>query len=274
MAKNSPEVLVKLSKNPKKRIKMLINDIITEEIRLKEVWPFKGVTFANNGDATYDGKKYVWDKNAGSWYLPGKKELIGKSNSLYNTLAKALLKQQAKVNKQAGKNPGRGRLAPDTYGDPLTPGKVLKKAAAAAGRYGIDMPSDAVAGGLKMVGRGLKKGYNALSKALGGTQKPVKQTPGTPGPGLKKGDKVSFVSNHRTSKGKQVMATVLGQSKERPELYQVKSDTNPNPFLIPADRLTKLSQAKAPTPGSAPQTPPRKKRTSTLVGRDGNPLQY
>jgi hypothetical protein len=234
MAKSSPEVLVKLSKNPKKRITMQINDIITEEIRLKEVWPFKGVQFANNGDATYGGKKYVWDKNMRSWYLPGTKELIGKSNSLYNTLAKALLKQQAKVNKQAGKKPGRGRLAPDTYGDPLTPGKVLKKAAAAAGRYGFDVPSDAVAGGIKMLGRGVKKGYNALSKALGGTLGPNQQAP------FKKGDKVSFTSNHATSKGKQVMATVLGQNKERPELYQVKSDTNPNPFLIPADRLTKI----------------------------------
>lgn len=234
MAKSSPEVLVKLSKNPKKRITMQINDIITEEIRLKEVWPFKGVQFANNGDATAGGKKYVWDKNIGNWYLPGTKELLGKNTATYRTLAKALLSQQKKANKQAGKSPGRGRLAPDTYGDKLTPGKVLQKTAAAVGRYGIDMPSDAVAGGLRMLGRGVKKGVGAVSKALGGTLGPNQQAP------FKKGDRVTFLSNHATSKGKQVMATVIGQSANNPDHYQVKSDTNPNPFLIPANRLTKI----------------------------------
>ena len=212
---------------------MQINDIITEEIRLKEF--FRTVTFANNGDATADGKKYVWDKNYQNWYLAGTKELLGKNTSIYSRLAQAYTKRLKKIAKQSGKKPGRGRLAPDTYGDPWTVGKGIEKGAAAGGRYLIDIPSDAVAGGLKMVGRGFKKGYNALSKAMGGTLGPGKQNQG-----LKKGDKVSFISNHRTSKGKQVMATVLGQSKERPELYQVKSDTNPNPFLIPADRLTKI----------------------------------
>jgi len=214
---------------------MQINDIITEEIRLKEVWPFKGVQFANNGDATAGGKKYVWDKNIGNWYLPGTKELLGKNTATYRTLAKALLSQQKKANKQAGKSPGRGRLAPDTYGDKLTPGKVLQKTAAAVGRYGIDMPSDAVAGGLRMLGRGVKKGVGAVSKALGGTLGSGQQNQG-----LQKGDRVSFVSNHATSKGKQVMATVIGQNANNPDHYQVKSDTNPNPFLIPANRLTKI----------------------------------
>ena len=213
---------------------MQINDIITEEIRLKEVWPFNKVQFANNGDATVGGKKYVWDKNMGNWYLTGTKELLGKNTAIYRTLAKALLSQQKKAKKQAGKNPGRGRLAPDTYGDPLTPGKVLQKTAAAVGRYGIDMPSDAVAGGLKMLGRGIKKGVGAVSKALGGTLGPNQQAP------FKKGDRVSFISNHATSKGKQVMASVIGQSANNPEHYKIKSDTNPNPFLIPANRLTKI----------------------------------
>jgi len=213
---------------------MQINDIITEEIRLKEVWPFKGVQFANNGDATAGGKKYVWDKNIGNWYLPGTKELLGKNTATYRTLAKALLSQQKKANKQAGKSPGRGRLAPDTYGDKLTPGKVLQKTAAAVGRYGIDMPSDAVAGGLRMLGRGVKKGVGAVSKALGGTLGPNQQAP------FKKGDRVTFISNHATSKGKVVNAKVLGQNPNNPDLYQVKSDTNPNPFPIPANRLTKI----------------------------------
>ena len=208
---------------------MQINDIITEEIRLDEL--FGKVTFANNGDATTGGKKYVWDKNYQNWYVPGTKELIAKNSATYSRLARAYTKQLKKVAKQAGKNPGRGRLAPDTYGDKLTVGKVLQKGAAAVGRYGIDVPSDAVAGVLK-------KGYNAVSKALGGTLGPSQ--PGQQNQGFQKGDKVSFISNHRTSKGKQVMATVLGQNKERPELYQVKSDTNPNPFLIPANRLTKI----------------------------------
>lgn len=212
---------------------MQINDIITEEIRLDEL--FGKVTFANNGDATTGGKKYVWDKNYQNWYVPGTRELIAKNSSTYSRLARAYTKQLKKVAKQAGKNPGRGRLAPDTYGDKLTLGKGLEKGAAAAGRYVIDMPSDAVAGGLKMLGRGAKKGYNALSKALGGTLGPGKQNQG-----FQKGDRVSFVSNHATSKGKQVMATVIGQNANNPDHYQVKSDTNPNPFLIPANRLTKI----------------------------------
>lgn len=208
---------------------MQINDIITEEIRLNEL--FGRVTFANNGDATTGGKKYVWDKNNNNWYVPGTKELLGRNTASYNRLASALLRQQKKANKQAGKNPGRGRLAPDTYGDKLTPGKVIQKGAAALGRYGIDMPSDAVAGVLK-------KGYNAVSKALGGTLGPSQ--PGQQNQGFQKGDRVSFVSNHATSKGKQVMATVIGQNANNPDHYQVKSDTNPNPFLIPANRLTKI----------------------------------
>ena len=154
---------------------MQINDIITEEIRLDEL--FGKVTFANNGDATTGGKKYVWDKNYQNWYVPGTKELIAKNSATYSRLARAYTKQLKKVAKQAGKNPGRGRLAPDTYGDKLTVGKVLQKGAAAVGRYGIDVPSDAVAGVLK-------KGYNAVSKALGGTlgpSQPGQQGPSQPG---------------------------------------------------------------------------------------------
>ena len=208
---------------------MQINDIITEEIRLDEL--FGKVTFAPNGDATTGGKKYVWDKNYQNWYLAGTKELIAKNSATYSRLAKAYTKQLKKVAKQAGKNPGRGRLAPDTYGDKPTIGKGIQKGAAAAGRYLIDVPSDAFAGVLK-------KGYNAVSKALGGTLGPSQ--PGQQNQGFQKGDRVSFISNHATSKGKQVNATVRGQSANNPDHYQVKSDTNPNPFLIPANRLTKI----------------------------------
>jgi hypothetical protein len=224
MAKSSPEVLVKLSRNPKKRIKMLINDIITEEIRLNELFG-KGAVLDKNNNGVYKNQKYTFNKEMGNWYLPGTQELLAPNSELYRVLAKSWFKQNKRPNKQ--QKPGSGRLAPDTYKDKLTPGKVLKKTAAAIGRYGIDKPSDAVAGVLK-------KGFNAVSKAFG------RDLPSQQNQKFNKGDKVSFISNHATSKGKQVMATVMSQNANNPDHYQVKSDTNPNPFLIPADRLTKI----------------------------------
>lgn len=63
-------------------------------------------------------------------------------------------------------------------------------------------------------------------------------------PEFNKGDKVTFVSDQKTSMGKVVQATVLGKSPTGDNLYSVKSDTNKNPFLIPGIRLTPLGKIK------------------------------
>ena len=60
MAKSSPEVLVKLSKNPKKRTKMLINEILTEKIQLKELKP----DYSKAKTVTYNKVKYDFDEAA------------------------------------------------------------------------------------------------------------------------------------------------------------------------------------------------------------------
>lgn len=63
-------------------------------------------------------------------------------------------------------------------------------------------------------------------------------------PEFNKGDKVTFVSDQESSMGKVVKATVLGKAPTGDNLYSVKSDTNPNPFLIPGIRLTPYGKIK------------------------------
>lgn len=188
---------------------MLINEIVIVELKFdpNKVQNTKGP----------DGTLYKWDKNDQSFTAPNGQEV--QSNGL-------LYRQLIKANPKA-----TGKL----------PGGLMKKAARAVGLGGVGKASrtDPNAGimqkTLGTVGDAIGKGLSSLAN-LGRKNKQQ----GTTQPAFKKGDRVSFISNHATSKGKQVMATVIGQSANNPEHYQVKSDTNPNPFLIPANRLTKI----------------------------------
>ena len=189
---------------------MLINEIvIVEKINFdpNKVQNTKGP----------DGTLYKWDKNDQSFTAPNGEE-VQSNTLLYRDLIKANPKATGKL-----------------------PGGLLKKGARLVGLGGVGKASrtDPNAGimqkTLGTVGDAIGKGLSSLAN-LGRKNKQQ----GTTQPALKKGDRVSFISNHATSKGKEVMATVIGQSANNPEHYQVKSDTNPNPFLIPANRLTKI----------------------------------
>lgn len=189
---------------------MLINEIvIVEKINFdpNKVQNTKGP----------DGTLYKWDKNDYSFTAPNGQEV--QSNSL-------LYRQLIKANPKA-----TGKL----------PGGVLKKAARAVGLGGVGKASrsDPNAGimqkTLGTVGDAIGKGLSSLGK-LGRRNKQQSTTQ----PAFNKGDVVTFISNHRTSKGKVVTATIVDTNmQDNPNMYQVKSATNPNPFIIPGDRLTK-----------------------------------
>jgi len=193
---------------------MLINEIvIVEKINFdpNKVQSTKGP----------DGTLYKWDKNDYSFTAPNGQEV--QSNSL-------LYRQLIKANPKA-----TGKL----------PGGVLKKAARAVGLGGVGKASrsDPNAGimqkTLGTVGDAIGKGLSSLGK-LGSKLGRRNKQQGTTQPAFNKGDVVTFISNHSTSKGKVVTATIVDTNmQDNPNIYQVKSATNPNPFIIPGDRLTK-----------------------------------
>lgn len=194
---------------------MLINEIvIVEKINFdpNKVQNTKGP----------DGTLYKWDKNDQSFTAPNGVTLA--SNSLlYRNLIKANPNAiKPGFIKRALGGAGLGDIGKASRSDPNA--GIMQKT--------LGTGADALAKGVVGLGK--------LGKKLGKKLFRRNKQQGTTQPALKKGDRVSFISNHATSKGKEVMATVIGQSANNPEHYQVKSDTNPNPFLIPANRLTKI----------------------------------
>ena len=193
---------------------MLINEIvIVEKINFdpNKVQNTKGP----------DGTLYKWDKNDQTFTAPNGQEI--QSNTL-------LYRQLIKANHKA-----TGKL----------PGGALRKAARAVGLGGVGKASrsDKDAGimqkALGTFGDALGKGFSSLGK-LGSKLGRRNKQQGTTQPAFNKGDVVTFISNHSTSKGKVVTATIVDTNmQDNPNMYQVKSATNPNPFIIPGDRLTK-----------------------------------
>ena len=192
---------------------MLINEIVIVEKLGIEFDPNK----VQNTKGS-DGTLYKWDKNDQTFTAPNGKEI--QSNTL-------LYRQLIKANTKA-----------------IKPG-FIKRAVSGVGLGDIGKASrsDKDAGimqkALGTFGDALGKGFSSLGK-LGSKLGRRNKQQGTTQPAFNKGDVVTFISNHSTSKGKVVTATIVDTNmQDNPNMYQVKSATNPNPFIIPGDRLTK-----------------------------------